>query len=55
MATAIITLTDSDDGTNVDVSLSFGEAGADNDSNAHHMAIAMLRGAAEAAGGLDDD
>jgi len=52
MATAVITLTDSDDGTNVDVKLEFGEGGTDNDSSAHHMAVAMLR---TVTGGLEDD
>lgn len=48
MATVTITLTDNDD-MNVDVKVEFGDEGAQDDSNAHHMAIAMVGRAVKAA------
>lgn len=51
MATATITLTDDGKGA-VDVALDFGDAGADEESAAHEMAVVMIR---SLTGGLQDD
>jgi len=51
MATAIIILKDDPDGK-VDVSLDFGDTGAQDESSAHHMALAMIR---SQTGGLEDE
>ena len=51
MSTAIIILKDDPDGT-VSVSLDFTDSGAEDESPAHNMALAMIR---SQTGGVDED